>query len=187
MRLVALGDSTMAGVGADALDETLAYRLAEGMNAQVSVTNLAVSGERLEDVVRDQLPRLAGGADLVVVSISANDATHGTTPSEFERGLARLLDGLRGARLVVLTTTPNFRTTPALPWLLNRVFERRATALTSVIDRLAARYPAVRLADLNLQGTLTDDQYAADGFHPNAAGYAAWAAILTRAITSDRR
>ncbi len=173
----------MAGVGADGNDGSLSYRIAAHLGDSVSVTNLAVSGATLADVVRGQIPRLPSDADWAVVSVSANDATHGTSPAEFEVDLRRLFAGLRTVRHVVLTTTPNFRTTPALPWLLNRLFERRATILTSTIERVAARVRSVRLADLNRDGTLNREQYAADGFHPNSAGYAVWAGIFARAMS----
>ena len=188
IRMVVLGDSTAAGVGAGSLEGTLGVRVAASLGGRVEVTNLAVSGATLADVVRHQLPALPPGSDLALVSISANDATHGTPPDAFGRDLERLLEGLRRMPRVVLTTTPNFRTTPALPWVLNRLFERRAATLTRAIRQAASRRTTVRLADLNREGTLGADEYAADGFHPNAAGYAAWAAVLARAAsTSDRR
>ena len=181
VRLVAMGDSTAAGVGVARVEESLPYLVASRLPTRAGVTNLAVSGATLRDVVREQLPRFPKEpVDIVLLSISANDATHGTDPAPFEKDLEALLTALRERNVerVVLTTTPNFRTTPALPLLANRLFERRAATLTVIIERVAARYRNVSIADLNREGSLAADGYAADGFHPNAAGYRKWADVL---------
>ena len=188
LRMAVLGDSTAVGVGAGSLEATLGYRVAKDRQARVTITNLGVSGVTLLDVVRDQLPNLTPGTTLVLVSASANDATHGTSRLALGNALEALLEGFRsrGVQAVVVTTTPNFRTTPALPWVVNRLFERRASALTKAIREGAARHPEVCIADLNQEGTLSEDQYAADGFHPNAAGYAVWTEIVERALGQAR-
>ena len=191
MRLVAIGDSTAAGVGVASLEETLPYRVALGMGGRVTVRNLAVSGGRAVDTY-GQLIASRGehfipspaNADVVLISVSANDVTGGTSPADLQIMLNWTLQRLGdlGAKCVLLSTTPNFRTTPALPLLMNRLFESRAARLTAEIRRVATGFPFVHLADLNGEGTLDGDQYAADGFHPNAAGYRLWASIFLRAM-----
>ena len=184
LRMVVLGDSTAAGVGASSLEATLPYRVAVGLGGTIRVTNLAVSGATLGDVVADQLPRVPQNADLLLVSATANDATKGRSPSDVQDDLRRLIQGLteRGTKRIVLSTTPNFRTTPALPVLMNRLFGRRAEGMTLMLRRMAVREPNVRLADLYHEGTLSEEQYAADGFHPNDAGYTAWAEVFLLAV-----
>ena len=58
LTLVGLGDSSVAGVGADAAEETLTYGVAKALSYQyrVSLHALGVSGSRLSHVVCDQLP-----------------------------------------------------------------------------------------------------------------------------------
>lgn len=182
LRMVALGDSTAEGVGAGSLEATLPCQVARALRARVTVENLAVSGARLGDVVRKQTLRVPYGTEAALVSVSANDATHGTDPAAFGKDLERLLGELANVRRVILSTTPNFQTTPALPWLLNRRFGWRASMLTRIVREVAARHPNVRLADLYREGTLTPEQFASDGFHPNAAGYKVWAALFAEAF-----
>ena len=176
-RMLVLGDSTAAGVGVSRLEDTLSYLVALRLGGRVEVVNLAVSGARSRDVAQDQLA-FEGRFDVALVSVSANDATHGVSPSDLEDDLRAILTRLEGVPKVVLSTTPNFRTTPALPYLVNRLFEVRAAALTTAIRKVAADYPNVRLAEINRDGTLGPEQYAEDGFHPNAAGYRVWARIF---------
>ncbi len=186
--IVVLGDSTALGVGADRYEETLAYRVASEVASRRAVrrvVNLGVSGARTRDVVRDQLPRLPDGPiDFALVSVTANDATHGTSPSDLRDDLVAIFKALeaRGVKRAVVTNTPNFRGTPALPWPVDVVFAGRARDLASTVAWVAARFPFVRVADLNGRGTLKPDEYASDGFHPNAEGYRRWTRLVVGVI-----
>src|SRR5262245_45994125 len=77
-RIVWLGDSTAAGVGASSSSGALPSQVADGLGTSgTSVTNLAVSGARVADVLADQVPKVAGvRPDLVLISVGANDTIH---------------------------------------------------------------------------------------------------------------
>jgi lysophospholipase L1-like esterase len=97
LTLVVLGDSSVAGVGADAAEDTLTYGVAKALSDRyrVSLHALGVSGSRLADVITTQLPQLEGlGADIVLVCVGTNDVTHGTTLREARRQLRLLVAGL---------------------------------------------------------------------------------------------
>ena len=179
VRMLVLGDSTAAGVGVSRLEDTLPYRVALRLGGRVEVVNLAVSGATSLDVRRDQLA-FGGGFDVALLSLSANDATHGVSPSDLEENLRAILTRLRGVPRVLLSTTPNFRTTVALPYLIDRLLEGRAATLTKTVRKVAAAYPNVRLAEINRDGALSPSELAEDGFHPNAAGYRVWARIFVQ-------
>ncbi len=185
---VSLGDSTAVGLGADQVGGSLTYKIAEHIASSgltVVVHNLAASGARVQDVAAAQLPRLPPGRIAwVSLSVSANDATHGTDPGRFELSLDGLLRALsaRGVGTVGLSTTPHFQHTPAVPFPLRSMWRRRARELSDVTRRVANRYSFVRIADLYGQGTLDADRYADDGFHPNGAGYRQWADVFASAM-----
>ena len=96
LTLVVLGDSSVAGVGADAAEDTLTYGVAKALSDQyrVSLHALGVSGLGWVTAGR-QLPRLDGlEADIVLVCVGTNDVTHGTTLCEARRQLRLLVEGL---------------------------------------------------------------------------------------------
>ncbi|HEY8556117.1 MAG TPA: GDSL-type esterase/lipase family protein, partial [Actinomycetes bacterium] len=108
LTLVVLGDSSVAGVGADAAEDTLTYGVAKALSDQyrVSLHALGVSGSRLGHVVCDQLPEVEGlDPDIVLVCVGTNDVTHGTTIREAKRQLRLLVEGLArvapNARVIV--------------------------------------------------------------------------------------
>ena len=96
--LVVLGDSSVAGVGADSAQDTLTYGVAKALTDRyrVELHALGVSGSKLCNVVGEQLAQVAGlDPDVVLVCVGTNDVTHGTTFREARRQL-RLARRLRG-------------------------------------------------------------------------------------------
>ncbi len=56
LRMVWLGDSTAAGVGATSARFAVPQRVARSLDRPVDVTSLAVSGARIDDVLDQQVP-----------------------------------------------------------------------------------------------------------------------------------
>src|SRR6266542_1593964 len=107
--LAVLGDSSVAGVGADCAQDTLTYGLALALveRYRVHLYSLGTSGARLHHVVSEQVPRLAElDPDVVLVCVGTNDITHVTPVYEVRRQLRLLGAGLVTAapRAVVLVS-----------------------------------------------------------------------------------
>jgi len=185
LNYVSLGDSTAQGVGADRFDRTLPYQIAEKLHGRtVRLSNLAQSGATIADVVDDQIPKIPDGkVDLITISISANDVTHNTNPEALQTQLDALFKKLEvlGPASIVIGSTPNFQETPALPWLVRRVFYARAGVLAQKIEACAHDHPNVAIADLFEHGSILNSEYAKDGFHPSPKGYARWAKLYYQA------
>jgi lysophospholipase L1-like esterase len=180
---VVLGDSTGVGVGLTNLKQTLGYTTAASASTSASVSNFAITGARLHDVLVEQLPKVPKRSNVVIVSISGNDATHLTTENTFRADLELLLTGLTesGTEKILLTTTPSFTNTPALPALIRLLVVEKATSLSELIRTTTKQYPAVRVVDLHSKGVLSAQEYASDGFHPSAKGYENWAKLFVEA------
>jgi acyl-CoA thioesterase-1 len=189
---VALGDSTVAGVGALHPGANYVSRLFERLAAvypRAAVVNLGVSGATAADVLEEQLPRALGlRPDLVTLSIGPNDITRGRSPAEYERDLAQILRALaRRTRAVVvvnlipdLTVTPRFRDKEAAPEvgrrvrLFNEALGRQARAVGArVVDLYARSQEEVPRRPALL---------SADGYHPSDEGYARWAELMWDAL-----
>ncbi|MEA2124983.1 MAG: hypothetical protein QOI80_1765, partial [Solirubrobacteraceae bacterium] len=106
--LVALGDSITRGRGgAPALGvhpQSWAQWTAEAL--ELPFTNLAVDAAEAADVLREQVPRLAGPYDVATLHVGANDArSPGFDAAAFERAVTAIVAALRDAaeRVLVLT------------------------------------------------------------------------------------
>ncbi len=190
--VLVFGDSTAAGWGAENVKGTFAYKIAEAIaarNFRVRVVSVAVGGARLKDVLNHQIGSLKSvQPQLVVVSIGANDATHGTSEIEYSNGLKTLFSRLQkcSAQTLLVANTPDLSRDPALPWLFARVSNKRAQRqnqqLNAVLPTVNEQGTPINVIDLYNDGKLVhrrdDDQYAEDLFHPSASGYEVWAQLF---------
>jgi lysophospholipase L1-like esterase len=189
--LVVLGDSSVAGVGADRAEDTLTYGVARCLAERYRVTlhALGVSGARLADVVGQQLPRLAElRPDVVLICVGTNDITHGTPRREMRRNLRALADGLAevapGAAVVV-SGLPAADTALAFAQPLRALLGLRAQLFTRLYQRELARdgitvfdvAPAVRSAFRK-----RPEMFSPDLFHPSSRGYAYLGEVYGRVV-----
>ena len=117
LRMLWLGDSTAAGLGASSANETVPRQVAAALHRQVDLVSLSVSGFRLGDVLKYQLGRaVALHPDIVLISIGANDVVHLTSRTTFRNEYERFVRGLpAGVRLVILGVPDMGATTAVRP------------------------------------------------------------------------
>jgi lysophospholipase L1-like esterase len=191
LTLVVLGDSSVAGVGADAAEDTLTYGVAKALSDQyrVSLHALGVSGSRLANVVGEQLPKVDGlDPDIVLVCVGTNDVTHGTTLREARRQLRLLVAGLAEvapAAKVIVSGLPPAETAAAFHRPLRDLLGLRALLFTRMYRAELAPYgisvfDIAKLTKSAFHGKR--EMFSADLFHPSSAGYAFLAIIYGRAV-----
>jgi len=187
-RVVWLGDSTAAGVGASSSSGALPSQVADGLAVPAtSVTDLAVSGARVADVLADQVPKVAGlQPDLVLISVGANDAIHLTGRGSFRHTYEEVLRSLpRGVPVVVLGV-PDMGAIPRFAQPLRAVAGWRGRNLDSEVRRVAAHSGAIYADIAGPTGPPfrrhPDRYFAADDFHPSDAGYGLWAEAVLKVL-----
>lgn len=163
IRIVALGDSLIAGPGLEA-QQTFSARLEAVLRAlghDVTIVDAGVSG----DTTRDGLARLDWSvgvdADAVIVELGANDALRGTDPAFARDALDAILGHLAGRRLPVLLA--GMQAPPNLG-------AEYAAAFNPIYGELAAKHDAV-FYPFFLEGVAGNAKFnLSDGMHPNASG-----------------
>lgn len=194
IRLAALGDSAVAGVGADRLDGCIAVqiagRVARTRREAVHIRGHGVSGARTADVTRLQVRALdpADPPDAVIVVVGTNDVAHCTAPWRYARAVAHLHRTLR-ARVgvpVVYCSLPEFRAITIVDGPLRLLLIGYGRALGALQRRvLDGRPGAWRVDARRTAGAafLTQrDAMCADGYHPSALGYGLLADALAPAV-----
>jgi lysophospholipase L1-like esterase len=187
LRLLVLGDSAGAGVGATTQDEALAGRILARLGSahRVQWRVVARTGATTASTIR-HLERLDPFAtDVVVTSLGVNDVTGDLGVARFLALQARLhaiLKDKLGVRLVIASGLPPMGLFPALPQPLRWYLGERAREL----DQALAQW----LSDCNgaehlpFQGEVDVAHMASDGFHPGPAIYDAWGEAAARRIAS---
>jgi len=186
LRLLVLGDSSAAGVGARMQDDALSGRLVAGLRESFHVRwkltafTGATTAEMLDHL--QQLP--AAEFDVVVTSLGVNDVTGRRSLAGWRREQAQLvalLEDKFGARHIFLSGLPPMHRFPALPQPLRWYVGSRAQDFDRALARLAGDQP--RCEFVRLSYAMMDPRaMATDGFHPGPPIYAAWAAEIVRRI-----
>ena len=163
VRIVAFGDSLMAGYGL-AVQDSFPAQLERALHAKgyaVDVINAGVSGDttaggyaRLEWVLLDD-------PDIVIMCLGGNDSLRGLDPAmtrvHLEAILTRLIESGISVVLAGMLAPPNLG--PDYTTAFNRVY-----------PQLAQHYE-ISFYPFFLEGVATQDSLnQADGIHPNAAG-----------------
>jgi lysophospholipase L1-like esterase len=187
LHLLAIGDSVIAGVGAEvaeaALPARFAFELADRLERCVHWRVLGRVGADARQVVNKLLPQVGTApVDLALLSVGVNDVTSLRTRAAFRRDLEGLLLALQGHSprcRVVLAGLPPLHGFPLLPQPLRFLFGLRARSFDLILHQLASPRPTV----LHVPSAFAPEarRFAADGYHPNAASHAEWAAALADA------
>jgi lysophospholipase L1-like esterase len=188
LRFAVLGDSAAAGLGVELPSQLpgvlLAKDMAEESGRSVLLTTYAISGANSWDLA-DQVDRaLADPPSVVLLIIGANDVADNTfSVRESARLLGVQLGRLRAVgAAVVVGTCPDLGAVRPIPQplrafagLLSLILAR---AQLAAVERAGCTpVPLAKLLSPEFYAR-PDDLFSADRFHPNAAGYAAAAAIL---------
>ena len=182
--LLVLGDSSAASVGIEQSQYGLAAQLA-GMIGErtgrivrwrAAGFNSATSGQ-IRDYV---LPNLSADSwTHIVLAIGTNDTKNFHSVPCFKKEFGGLLYALRAkwpeAR-VVWSPVLEFTRAPAMPPLLGKILEIRATEVNRMGVRLCNERGAVPAPRLPIPNP--EAGFASDGFHASEAGYRAWAEHL---------
>ena len=191
VRLVMMGDSVAASLGADTPHDTvgavLASLVAEYGDREVVLNSVATVGARSSDLRNQVAQTLHVRPHVAVIIIGGNDVTHAIRPQMSVRLLAEAIQLLRDADVqVVVGTCPDLGTVqpirPPLRWVARRLSRTLAAAQTVAVAETGGR--AVSLGDLlgpefsRRPGQL----FSADRFHPSTEGYQAVAQVLAPSV-----
>jgi acyl-CoA thioesterase-1 len=189
---VALGDSTVEGIGASSPAANYVSRLHARLRERyprARMTNLGVGGATSLDVLDEQLARaVALQPHLVTLSIGPNDITAKVPVQVYAENLDRILARLASdtRALVVVNLLPDLSVTPRF----------RGREAAPVVGRLSAEFNQALAKAARRHGVVTVDLYeasrrevpghpelmAADGYHPSDLGYARWAELMWEAV-----
>ena len=189
LRLLILGDSAAAGVGAASQDEALSGQLATRLAQRFDLRWKLVA--RTGATTRDALQTLADMPrerfDVAVTSLGVNDVTGGRSPARWIADQARLVASLShtfGVEHILLSALPPMHRFPALPQPLRAYLGAQARRYDAALRAFAEARENCTWVSLDLGSDVS--MMASDGFHPGAGAYAAWAEQLTRQVATVR-
>lgn len=164
---VVIGDAAASGIGAttpvNAFPTRISRHIELRTGVRVRTVNLARPGARIEDALRDQLPRLQRlSPDFVTIAIGSSDIRD-FDPERFERQFKQLVGAMPNGAMVA--DIPSFLLPPGEQRVkeANRIL-RAATRRVEL--PLVSLYDATKRQRARVMFTTADDY-----FHPNDRGH----------------
>jgi len=190
-KLLVIGESTVAGLGARTHELALAGQFAKNLAAKIERpvrwTVIGKSGVTARQTIEELLPKVPNASfDYILAGLGGNDVLKISTPARWRNDMTELLGRLRETNpdaVMFLSNCPMVCLSPALPnplrailWELSKMHNDNIAELTSRMERVFY-YP--QPIGVTLEG------FFADGIHPSERGYADWAAAMMRYFTEN--
>ncbi len=192
-RIVGIGDSIIAGVGARIPSQTITAQLAEHWQQETGFDTqwraYGKIGARIERInsIAESLEHDDQVA-LVLISTGVNDITNLTAVDEWITALASLVTTVQQryphARIALLGIPP-LEYFPALPNPLKQILGWRGADYDRAARQYAENQSGIFYVPINIQPK--PDEFSDDGFHPSAASYTALAREVTRVCRHPAR
>jgi lysophospholipase L1-like esterase len=181
LRLLLLGDSTVAGVGAatqqDGLAGNLSREIGTRMNRGVEWRAVGESGATSRDLLERFIDDAVSATfDVAFVSVGANDALGLRSRADFGRDIRSLVARLRQVSpesTILMSSLPAFFRFELLPNPLKRNLYRHSRSLEAEARRIIGMTENARMSPP--PPPYTEGFFASDLFHPSELGYRDWA------------
>lgn len=188
LRLLILGDSAAAGVGAPHQDQALLGQLVQRLSLDFRVTwsLRAKNGHttaRILEWLETMPPR---PFDVAVTSLGVNDVTSLIGIAEWRRQQERLRHMLKqrfGVDRLIISGLPPLHAFPALPQPLRWCLGARAIRFNHALAEDLASDSKSTFLDFGLE--VDTRLMAADGYHPGPEIYAQWSERIAGIIARD--
>jgi len=199
LKIMAIGESSIAGVGARSgrkgLVGSTARSLAELLNAQISWKTFAKSGLTIKEVTRTLVPlSIKEKPDLLLVGVGANDVFKLNHPFGFERDLKELISQLRQRFAdvpMLFVHMPPIKELPIWPRPLGFFLGRLGGLFEEQMQNVISQYDKVYYCEkpITLRGFMARmgrpaqiKEFFSDGVHPSELTYQLWGEVISSFI-----
>lgn len=185
-KLLVLGESTVAGLGARTHEMALGGRFAEGLSERIGRrvhwTVVGRNGVTARRTIDELLPLVPDERfDHILLGIGGNDVMKLSSPKKWRRDMLELLGRLSEHSPdahIFISNCPMIIHSPAIPqpikgllWELSKMHNANIIEFTADLERVHY-YP--QPVDVEFEG------FFADGIHPSEQGYRDWAEAMLR-------
>jgi lysophospholipase L1-like esterase len=178
-KLLVIGESTAAGMGARTHETALAGQFAKFLSRKISKSVdwhvIGRSGITVAETIDELVPRIPDEQfDYVLIALCGNEVLKLRSPRTFRRDMKKLLGILRDKNpdaKFFITNAPAVRLSPVLPFPIKFVLGH----LSALHDKNAKEFTAeMKNVFYFHQPTQVPENFFADGIHPSEMGYAVW-------------
>ena len=191
IKLLTVGESTVAGVGAanhtEALTGQFAKHLSAATRKSVHWRALGESGITVRETLQRLIPRLPDEPfDVILIALGGNDVFALSSPRRWRREMTKLLAILTEkypTAEILVANVPMVRDFRAMPNPLRFVLSRLARLQHFNSREFVAPLENAYYFD---RVKRVDDDFFSDGIHPSSLGYDLWARDLAEFLRDGK-
>ncbi len=202
LKILTLGESTIAGVGVKTHQEgftgTLANELASKLDTKISWKVYARSGYTAKRVTEKILPKIEEKeVDAIIIGLGGNDAFTLNTPWKWKQDIRELILALRSKFKngnIIFTNMPPIKEFPAFTPLVKFVLGNLVEILGEELEEVVSDFENVFyysqtitlenwIKKMNLDAKSED--FFSDGVHPSMLTYQTWAKDFSDYVTNQ--
>lgn len=179
VKLLIIGESTAAGVGARTHETALAGQFARFLSRKIGKSVewrvIGKSGITVKETISELVPKIPDEQfDYILVALCGNEVLKLHSPRVFRRDMKRFLGIVREKNpdaVVFITNAPAIRLSPVLPQPIKFILGH----LSAMHDKNIRQFTAPMEKILYFpQPTEVIEDFFADGIHPSEKGYTLW-------------
>lgn len=185
LRLLIVGDSAAAGVGATHQNDALLGQLVAALATEFEVSWCLIAQTGLTTLALiEQLKQQPSQLfDIAVTSLGVNDVTSQVRPQIWLQQQQQLIELLLlkfGVQKILLSSVPPMHHFSALPHPLRWYLGQRAQSLNALLAQAMRHHHKAQFIAPYFPPN--HNLLASDGFHPSSQAYSLWAKQLAQAI-----
>ena len=191
IRLVTLGESTVAGVGVsdhtDGITGHIAQTISRLTGSKVTWEVIGKSGYTARKAAERLVTKLPDATvDSIVIGLGANDSFAFNSPTTWQRDIEQLITSIRCKYEdcpIVFANMPPVGQFPAFPWIMRVILGSLTTLYGLVLGQLVRKHAKLYYVDRPIKfkdwaeragSEVSIDDLFSDGVHPSAQTYALW-------------
>ena len=183
VKLLAIGESTIAGVGARTHETALTGQFAKHLSNRIGKTvewfAVGRSGITAGETINELIPKIPNEKfDYIMVGLGGNDVLRLSSPRKWRRDMTCVLEILKEknpSAKIFITNAPAVRLSPVLPQPIKFILGH----LSALHDKNTKEFTReMKNVFYYHQPTEVMEGFFADGLHPSEMGYDVWSEAM---------
>lgn len=187
VKLLVIGESTVAGLGARTHETALAGQFAKFLSRKIKKsvrwTVVGKNGVTARRTIEELVPQIpAEKFDYIVVGLGGNDVLKLSSPRQWRRAMTQLISILREQNpqaKIFITNVAAVNLSPALPQPIRGILWQLSKMHNANILEFVKNFEDVFYYP---QPKEVPADFFSDGIHPSEAGYAIWAEEIIKTL-----
>jgi lysophospholipase L1-like esterase len=191
VKLLAIGESTVAGLGAKTHETALAGQfarvLSEKIGKSVRWRVIGKNGVTAKRALRELVPQIPDDEkfDYIIVGLGGNDVLKLSSPLKWRRNMIKVLRALREKHpesVIFITNVAAVKLSPVLPEPIKFILWRLSQLHNANIKEFVREFDRVYYYE---QPETVPPDFFADGIHPSESGYKIWCEEIIKTMSRN--